>query len=473
MRPPHRPPASPLLIAGLTSLVIATTAPVTAFADMPSRSRADIVAAVLPAIVTVVADGVTPRAPPAEALDGIRSIADGNAGIGSRGRRESARRTQAIVDDTGTSIGTGFILSKDGSIVTSEHVVHQAERISIRMADGSAIPAELVGADAVRDVAVLHIETHGPLPHVEWGRSEALRIGDEILIFGNTFGLGIAASMGMVSAAGRDLGMGPLDDFIQIDAALNGGDSGGPIIDRDGRVVGIDTAIYSPTGVSAGVGFAIPSDEARIVIEAIVQGRPPRYGRVGIRISDISDEVRGALGLGGSEGALVLGVARDSPAAKAGLIASDVLVSLGGSPITDARQLAKRIASATPDTVVPVEVLRAGRRILLNVTVEKVDDQASPPTEGRRDTLALPRFGLSFEDTSAGVLVTDVAAGSSAEGIGIVPGDFVASINQMPVADAARLSRIIDEATAAARPAIVIAVRRGLNEDVATLPLHE
>ncbi|WP_082505308.1 trypsin-like peptidase domain-containing protein [Aureimonas sp. Leaf324] len=468
MRRPRRPPVSPFLVAGLASLVVAASTPVAAYADVTSRSRSDVVATLLPAIVTVVAEGVTARTPPADALDGVRSIA-----AGSSDRRRLSSLTQPMEDDTGTSIGTGFILTKDGAVVTSEHVVHQAERITIRTADGRSMSAELVGSDAVRDVAVLRIDPVPPLPHVEWGKSEALRIGDEVLVFGNTFGLGIATSLGMVSALDRDLGMGPLDDFIQIDAALNSGDSGGPIIDGDGRVVGIDTAIYSPTGVSAGVGFAIPSDDARKVIDAILRGKPPRYGHIGIRISDVSDEVRDALGLERSEGALVLGVGRDSPASKAGLRASDVLVSLDGSTVANARELARHIAARAPDTVVPVEVLRAGRRLRLSVTVAQSDDQASPSGVGNRDALELTRFGLSIEDSPTGVEVTDVVTGGSAESIGIVPGDLIVSINQLPVANTARLSQIVDEAAAAARPAIVIAVRRGQEEDVATLPLDE
>lgn len=466
-------PISACISVGLALLVVMGAPRSATDADPPRRSRLDIVAAVMPAIVTVVAEGVAARGAPTESPDAIRSIAGGSTPAESPDERRRLSFTQPAENDTGTSIGTGFILTKNGTIATSEHVVHQAERISVRLADGSMVPAELVGSDEIRDVAVLRIDATRSLPSIEWGRSRELRIGDEILIFGNTFGLGVAASLGMVSALDRDLGLGPLDDFIQVDAALNDGDSGGPIIDGNGHVVGIDTAIYSPTGVSAGVGFAIPSDDARPVVEAILRGRPPSYGRLGIHIADVSEDVRSALGLERSDGALVLGVVQASPASKAGLTASDILVSLDGSAIPNARELSRRVVSRQPGTRASVEVLRAGHRLRFDVTIAKVGDQTEPSSGDDHDALDLSRFGLSVTNSPLGVFVTDITAGAAAESIGIAPGDFVLSVNQKPVVDTAGFSREIDAAIAAGRSGIVVAVRRGVDEDVATLPLND
>jgi serine protease Do len=259
--------------------------------------------------------------------------------------------------------GSGFIIDASGYIVTNDHVVGNADRIVVALADGSELPARVVGVDELTDVALIKVASPSPLPAVGWGDSRTLEVGDWVLAAGNPFGLGGTVTAGIVSARGRDLGAGPFDDFIQIDAPINPGNSGGPVFNEDGQVVGVNTAIVSPSGGSVGIGFAVPSEIAsRVVAELRERGHVDR-GWLGVAVEDLA-------GSGGSPGgAGIASVDRGGPAARAGFRPGDVVTALNGQPIDSARTLRKGIASMAPGQAARLSVRRQGRDLELTVAV--------------------------------------------------------------------------------------------------------
>jgi serine protease Do len=259
--------------------------------------------------------------------------------------------------------GSGFIIDPSGYIVTNNHVVGSADRIVVVLSNGTELPAKLVGADELTDVALIQVTPEGPLPAASWGDSQALEVGDWVVAAGNPFGLGGSVTAGIVSARGRDLGAGPFDDFIQIDAPINPGNSGGPLFNADGQVVGMNSAIYSPTGGSVGIGFAIPSEVVRqVVTELRTKGRIER-GWLGATVQDVETN-RGI-----PAGAGIAALDRGGPAARAGLRAGDIVTALNGRPVDGSRTLIKTIALTPPGQVVHVTLRRGGRPMELDITV--------------------------------------------------------------------------------------------------------
>ena len=263
--------------------------------------------------------------------------------------------------DTVMGAGSGFIIDPSGIIVTNNHVVGHADRIQVSLADGTELPATLIGTDEATDIAVIRVQTNKPLPFVNWGDSRAIEVGDWIIAAGNPFGLGGSITAGIVSARGREIGAGPFDDFIQIDAPINPGNSGGPTFSLDGKVVGVNTAIVAPGGGSVGIGFAVPSElAARVVAELRERGRIDR-GWLGVVLQE------GSTG----PGVLLGGVDRNSPAARAGLKAGDIVLAMNGEKIESARILVRGIASMQPGAAVRLLVRRGGRDTEVPVTVGK------------------------------------------------------------------------------------------------------
>ncbi|TMA96391.1 MAG: PDZ domain-containing protein [Deltaproteobacteria bacterium] len=346
------------------------------------------------------------------------------------------------------SLGSGFIISPDGDIVTNNHVVKGAEKIRVRMATEEEFDAKLVGSDDKTDIAVLHVKVPRPLPTLPLGDSEALKVGDWVVAIGNPFGLTQTATAGIVSAKGRFLGAGPYDDFIQTDASINPGNSGGPLVDQDGRVVGINAAIVSPAGGNVGIGFAVPIALARWVVDQLRE-----HGAV----------VRGWVGV-----ALVADVTPGGPAAKAGIARGDVIVRWGDRRVQHSRELPLMVALTAPGTRVPVTIMREGQERTVDVAVERM------PAEGRRESRAAPHggglegWGLAVEPlgpdqarrlglkAGTGVVVTDVADGSPADEAGLEPGDVIVEANRRPVRSAGDLGR----ALAAGRQRALLLVRR-------------
>ncbi len=325
---------------------------------------ADLAERVLPAVVNIAVTGEAPRAEVPPELRGTpfeRQFRERN-----RNRRREA-----------SGAGSGFVIDPAGLVVTNNHVVGSASRVVVSLRNGSEYPARVVGTDDLTDLALLKIEPRGPLAAVPWGSSAAARVGSWVLAAGNPFGLGGTVTSGIVSARGREIGAGPFDDFLQTDAAINPGNSGGPVFNMAGEVIGISTAIYSPSGASAGIGFATPSDLARPVIEQLLRDGRVERGWLGVSVQNQAAEgdAKGS-GPGGSQGGsqggggdalqprrgvLVAGLERDSPAFRAGLRPGDLVMAIDGARIETARALVRSVAAAPPGQTLRLTVLREGR----------------------------------------------------------------------------------------------------------------
>ncbi|MCB1369222.1 MAG: trypsin-like peptidase domain-containing protein [Rhodobacteraceae bacterium] len=265
-------------------------------------------------------------------------------------------------------VGSGFIISPDGLIVTNNHVIDGATTVIVKFADGSEHQATVVGADPLTDIALLDIEGTN-LPTVAFGSSDAMRVGDEVIAVGNPFGLGGTVTTGIVSAKDRDIHSGPFDSFIQTDAAINRGNSGGPLFNDKGQVIGVNTAIYSPNGASAGIGFAVPSDLVSKVVADLQDDGQIDRGWLGVQIKPVSDDVASVLGLEAGQGAMIEKVMDGTPAQKAGLQSGDIVLGFNGTKINDARDLTRVVAGTPPDTASKIEVLRKGDHLTLDVTL--------------------------------------------------------------------------------------------------------
>jgi serine protease Do len=272
-------------------------------------------------------------------------------------------------------VGTGFIISASGDIVTNNHVVDGAEKVTVKLSDGTSLDAKIVGTDPATDLALIRVKAGHDLPFVEWGDSTALRVGQDVVAIGNPFGLGNTVTAGIVSALGRDINSGPFDNYIQTDAAINRGNSGGPLFDAEGRVVGINTAIFSPSGGSVGIGFAVPSETAKQVIADLADDGKVERGWLGVSIQPVTEDIAAALGLDAAKGALISDVTADTPAARAGLKRGDVVTAVDGHAVDSPRDLTRLIAGAKPGTRVTLHFLRAGKPTDLAVTLAQRGDQ--------------------------------------------------------------------------------------------------
>ncbi|WP_152613715.1 S1C family serine protease, partial [Inquilinus limosus] len=265
--------------------------------------------------------------------------------------------------------GSGFIIDPAGYIVTNNHVVKDADEITVTLNDGTVLPAKVIGTDPKTDLALIKVKAGKPLTAVEWGDSDAAQVGDWVMAVGNPYGLGGTVTAGIVSARARDINANPLEDFLQIDAAINPGNSGGPSFDAGGKVIGINSEIYSPSGGSVGIGFAIPSNLAKSVIAQLREHGSVRRGWLGVQIQAVTPEMAEALGLGTAKGALVAEVQKGSPALKAGLRQGDVILSFAGKPVAQSKDLPRLVAEAPSGTTVPVQVLRDGKPKDLSVGI--------------------------------------------------------------------------------------------------------
>jgi len=368
------------------------------------------------------------------------------------------------------SLGSGFVISADGDVVTNNHVVKGADKIRVRMATEEEFDAKLVGSDDKTDIALVHIKAPHPLPTLPLGDSESLKVGDWVLAIGNPFGLTQTATAGIVSAKGRFLGAGPYDDFIQTDASINPGNSGGPLVDQDGRVVGINAAIVSPAGGNVGIGFAVPIALVRWVVDQIREHGSVVRGWMGVAVQSVTPDLARSFGLHGAEGALVADVTPGGPASKAGIARGDVIVRWGDRRVQHSRELPLMVALTPPGTRVPVAVVREGRERTVDVTVDRM------PAEERRESRA-PSHGGSLEawglavsalgrddarrlgvKPGSGVIVTDVAEGSPADEAGVEPGDVVVEVNRRAVRSPADLGRAL---AASPRRALLLVRRNG------------
>jgi serine protease Do len=335
-------------------------------------------------------------------------------------------------------LGSGFIVDPDGWIVTNNHVVDGAEKVIVTLEDGTELPAVVKGRDTKTDVALIKVDAPQKLPYLEWGDSDAARVGDWVIAVGNPFGLGGSVSAGIISARGRDINEGPYDDFIQIDAPINPGNSGGPLFDQSGNVIGIDTAIYSPTGGSVGIGFAVPSAIAQKVVAQLKEHGSIERGWLGVQLQPLTSSLAKAMGREGVAGALVAGVSADSPAAKAGLQQGDVVTKVAGKPIKTPRDLARAVGDQKPGAKLDITVARDGKEKSLTATLgtsPKEDVAENTPQggeeEGPKLGLALAqltpqaRAQLGLDSSVKGALIAGIEPGSPAAESGLRPGDVI------------------------------------------------
>ena len=355
------------------------------------------------------------------------------------------------------SLGSGFIISEDGVVITNNHVIQDADEVVVNFADGRKLEAEIVGRDPKTDLAVLKVEPDEPLVPVEFAGSERLRIGDWVMAIGNPFGLGGTVTVGIISARNRDLDSGPYDNFLQTDAAINRGNSGGPLFDMDGNVVGINTAIISPTGGSIGIGFAIPSEIAQTVISQLLEYGETRRGWLGVRIQNVTDDIADSFGMETPRGALIAGVIEEGPAEAAGLRSGDVVLEFDGKPVPSMRELPRIVAESPIGEELNVLLLRDGEEVEVGVSLSQLEetearaepdpqdsaDAAEDDAEKEETATALGmtlvplsearRAEFKIEESVEGVLVLEVAADSKAAEKRVTAGDIIIEVGQRAV----------------------------------------
>ncbi|NVK35728.1 MAG: DegQ family serine endoprotease [Rhodobacteraceae bacterium] len=352
------------------------------------------------------------------------------------------------------SLGSGFVIDGvEGIIITNNHVIEGADEITANFNDGTKLKAELIGTDPKTDLAVLKVEPEAPLTAVSLGDSDKIRVGDWVMAIGNPFGLGGTVTVGIVSARNRDIKAGPYDNFIQTDASINRGNSGGPLFDMDGNVVGINTAIISPSGGSIGIGFAIPSKTATRVIAQLREYGETRRGWLGVRIQEVTEEIAESLGLDEAAGALVAGVSEDGPAADAEIESGDVILRFDGKKIDTMRELPRMVAETAIGKAVDVVVLRKGKEVTLQVTlgrleeavgdteVEETSEGEAPEVVEETETLGMmlsklddaARETFTIDEDVEGVLVKEVVPGSAAEEKRVQAGDVIKEVAQEAV----------------------------------------
>lgn len=467
-----------------TGLAVLPLLPAAATAAGP-ESVSVLAAKLSPAVVNIgtsrhVPGGMPfPEVPEGSPLEDLFDDLNPNQGQGE-GQMQEAR-----------SLGSGFIISADGRVVTNNHVIEGAEEITVFLTDGRRLPAKLIGADEKTDLAVLKVEVEGDLPFVEFGDSDTADVGDWVMAIGNPFGLGGSVTIGIVSARNRDIQSGPYDQFIQTDAAINQGNSGGPLFDMEGDVIGINTAIIARGGSSLGIGFAVPGNLAKPVIDQLAEFGETRRGWLGVGIQDVTDDMASALGRPNTFGAMVIDVTKTGPADGV-ILEGDIILKFNDRTIERMRDLPRVVAETPVGTEVPVTVLRNGEEVTLDITLgrleqgeqmiadaekEALEQQAPPAPEGTEEEPIGPPPGLpelvgfdlalidearrtefGLDAAASGVVVTTVTAGSDAQEKGFIPGQIVVEVNQKPVTSVDEVTAAVNVAKDEGRPAILFKV---------------
>jgi serine protease Do len=419
-------------------VLLALAAPALAQSRFPVEGFADLNERLSPAVVNIATsqrvEGVEdlPRFPPGSPMERL------NEGLGEGGAQI-------------TSLGSGFIISPDGVVVTNNHVIESADAIEVILQNGRRYDAIVVGRDPATDIAVLRVQGGTPLPYVEMGDSDTARVGDIVLAIGNPFGLGGSLSVGVVSARNRNIDAGRYDDFIQTDAAINRGNSGGPLFNTDGEVIGVNTAIVSPTGASVGVGFATPTSIVRPVIDQILRYGETRRGWLGVRLANITRAAADRAGYDGSNGAVVTRVTPGGPAAQAGLRPGDVVLRFNGQDVADSRALTRMVGEAQVGANASIDIIRDGRRMQITAHIERLEETTGGgariaggesgqtprrdggPRGGRIFGIALSELDASLreefqiEPSVQGLVVLAIDVGAANEGV-LRPGDVIEAI---------------------------------------------
>jgi serine protease Do len=377
-----------------------------------------------------------------------------------------------------TGQGSGFFISSDGYAVTNNHVVQNAENVQVTTDDGKTYKAKVIGTDPRTDLALIKIDGKD-FPYVKLSDTPP-RVGDWVLAVGNPFGLGGTVTAGIVSARGRDIGAGPYDDFIQIDAPVNKGNSGGPTFDVDGNVIGVNTAIFSPSGGSVGIAFAIPADTVKSVIAQLRDKGSVTRGWIGVQIQSVTPDIADSMGLKQPTGALVSEPQKDSPAAKAGIVSGDVITSVDDAPIKDARELARKIGTLSPGTTVKLGVIHQGadKTVTLTLGTLPAEKQASNGPVHEDSGSEMPKLGLTLAPSDQvsgahgnGVVVTAVEDGGVAADHGFQVGDVILDVGGKPVMTPADVRKGLAEARTSGKHSVLFRVKSSDGTKFVALPL--
>ncbi len=487
--------AAVVVLAAVTGPAAVTTTAVAASRQMPG-SFADLVEKLSPAVVNISTTqkvkrprfrGLPPGSPFEEFFDEFfnRRRPYRNQDQDDEGDEEPTQRLY--------SLGSGFIIDPDGYIVTNNHVVQGAETITVRMKDGEEYEAKLVGRDAEVDVALLKIEADHKLPYVEWGDSDTARVGDWVLAIGNPFGLGGTVTAGIISARHRqNLTNSPYEDYLQTDASINRGNSGGPMFNLDGKVIGINTMIFSPSGGNIGIGFAIPSNLAKKVVAQIKEYGYARRGYIGVVIQNVDKVTAEAMGLPEPKGALVAEVTPGGPADRAGIKPGDVIIAFNGKEVEDNDDLVRLVSDAGIGVTVRVDVLRNGKRMRLSLKTgerpkslvlgENEPEAATPSPEAPKsvsrmlgvrlsDLTPAMRARFDIPDSVKGVIVTRVSQRAAMRDLR--PGDIITEVAGKRVSSVAEVARAVAELREKGRKAVLLRILRGDQALFRSIPLPE
>lgn len=476
-----RSPLPPLqwLLAGLMMLAVMAVAPASRAAQPPD-SFADLAERLLPSVVNISTTQTLknadrgldmPQFPPGSPFeDFFKNFMDKHGG----GNQDAQPRRA-------TALGSGFIIDSNGLVVTNNHVIADADEITVILQDGQAFKADIVGRDTKADLALLKIKAPNKLPAINFGNSDEVRVGDWVIAIGNPFGMAGTVTAGIISARGRDINAGPYDDFLQTDAAINKGNSGGPLINMKGEVVGINTAILGPTGGSVGIGFSIPANLAKPVIADLQKYGKPRRGWLGVKIQTVTDEIAESLGLKDQRGALVAEVTAAGPAAKAGIRKGDVITKFDGKDVTDMHRLPRIVAETPINREVDVNLWRDGKQLTVRAVVgelndvdetETAKDAEKPSPKGDSSQVTVSSLGLSVSQLSPalrdrfdiapdvkGVVVTDVKQNGAAAEKGLRPGDVIVEVLQEPVKSPSEFQAKVEAARKEGRKAVLLLVQ--------------
>jgi len=469
--------------AVLATPVLPTLAP-PAFARGAPDSFADLAERLLPAVVNISSSQLVtahggqgpdfPVFPPGSPFEQFfKDFMERNRPHGGGDQQPTPpRRAQ--------SLGSGFIIDPSGIVVTNNHVIDGADEITVILHDNTSLKATLIGRDERSDIAVLQVHADHPLPSINFGDSDKERVGDWVLAIGNPFGLGGSVTAGIVSARGRNIEQGPYDNFIQTDAPINKGNSGGPLFNMDGDVIGINTAIYSPSGGSIGIGFAIPANMAKTVVDQLRKFGHARRGWLGVRIQQVTPDIAESLGLKDPSGAMVAGVNNDGPADKAKVQNGDIILKFNGQDVKEMRNLPRIVAETDIGKEVPIVVWRQGKEVTLSATVGEMpdDDQtkvASAAPSGKPEPpkpMELSGLGLKLSPITPdnrdkyqlgqdqkGVVITDVVPGTPAADKGLKAGDVIIEVQQEEVNSPAEVQDRVERVRKSSRKSVLMLVQ--------------
>ena len=467
------------LLAGTALLLVATGASQLYLVDANAEAVrieaaqqpgfGDVVEKVSPAVVSVRVKGaLQPVSDNSDVPPGLEDLPRDHPlnrffrdfrGDGGGGDRNGQRRPRA---ERSSGQGSGFFISEDGFVVTNNHVVDEGESFLVVLKDGTELDAKLIGKDARTDLAVLKVEPSRKFTYVAFADDAKARVGDWVVAVGNPFGLGGTVTAGIISANGRDIGSGPYDNYLQIDAAVNRGNSGGPAFNLNGEVIGVNTAIFSPSGGNVGIAFAIPASTAKEVVNDLMDDGKINRGWLGVQIQPVNQDIADSLGLAEAKGALVNDPQEGGPAVKAGIKKGDVITAINGVAVESPKDLAKKVAAIAPGTKTDFAVWRDGKSQTISVGIEPLKDPEkkaeAKPAIAEPQSLATLGLTVTPNDKGEGLVVTEVEPDSAAAERGVSPGDVIVAVNSAPVKSPDDISAAVAAAEKSGRKAVLMQI---------------